>query len=51
MQIVKDYKRDPVLTDILNNYDIFLEIIANPDGFVYTHSNVSLMPGRLHIES
>uniref|UniRef100_A0A8C1J3A9 Carboxypeptidase A1 n=1 Tax=Cyprinus carpio TaxID=7962 RepID=A0A8C1J3A9_CYPCA len=38
-KIVTDYGRDPVLTDILNNYDIFLEIIANPDGFVYTHSN------------
>uniref|UniRef100_A0A9J7Y937 Carboxypeptidase A1 n=1 Tax=Cyprinus carpio carpio TaxID=630221 RepID=A0A9J7Y937_CYPCA len=38
MQIVKDYKRDPVLTDILNNYDIFLEIVTNPDGFAFTHS-------------
>ncbi len=41
MQIVKDYGRDPVLTDILNNYDIFLEIVTNPDGFAYTHSKVS----------
>lgn len=37
-KIVKDYKRDPVLTDILNNYDIFLEIVTNPDGFAFTHS-------------
>lgn len=44
MQIVKDYKRDPVLTDILNNYDIFLEIVTNPDGFAFTHSKVSLKP-------
>ncbi|XP_026094550.1 carboxypeptidase A1-like isoform X2 [Carassius auratus] len=41
-KIVKDYKRDPVLTDILNNYDIFLEIVTNPDGFAYTHNRVSL---------
>uniref|UniRef100_A0A8C1F0V3 Carboxypeptidase A1 n=1 Tax=Cyprinus carpio carpio TaxID=630221 RepID=A0A8C1F0V3_CYPCA len=37
-KIVTDYGRDPVLTDILNNYDIFLEIVTNPDGFAYTHS-------------
>ncbi|XP_059402402.1 carboxypeptidase A1-like isoform X4 [Carassius carassius] len=36
-KIVKDYKRDPVLINILNNYDIFLEIVTNPDGFEYTH--------------
>uniref|UniRef100_A0A673LGQ3 Carboxypeptidase A1 n=1 Tax=Sinocyclocheilus rhinocerous TaxID=307959 RepID=A0A673LGQ3_9TELE len=38
-KIVTDYGRDPVLTDILSNYDIFLEIVTNPDGFAYTHSN------------
>ncbi|KAG1939182.1 carboxypeptidase A5 [Pimephales promelas] len=38
-KIVTDYGRDPVLTDILNNYDIFLEIVTNPDGFAYTHSS------------
>ncbi|XP_048013735.1 carboxypeptidase A1-like isoform X2 [Megalobrama amblycephala] len=38
-KIVTDYGRDPVLTDILNNYDIFLEIVTNPDGYAYTHSN------------
>uniref|UniRef100_A0A672M0F3 Carboxypeptidase A1 n=2 Tax=Sinocyclocheilus grahami TaxID=75366 RepID=A0A672M0F3_SINGR len=38
-KIVTDYGRDPVLTDILSNYDIFLEIATNPDGFAYTHSN------------
>ncbi|NP_954965.1 carboxypeptidase A5 precursor [Danio rerio] len=37
-KIVKDYGRDPVLTDILNSHDIFLEIVTNPDGFVYTHT-------------
>uniref|UniRef100_A0A673HL24 Carboxypeptidase A1 n=1 Tax=Sinocyclocheilus rhinocerous TaxID=307959 RepID=A0A673HL24_9TELE len=29
-KIVTDYGRDPVLTDILNNYDIFLEIVTRP---------------------
>ncbi|KAK7121533.1 hypothetical protein R3I93_022578 [Phoxinus phoxinus] len=38
-KIVTDYRRDPVLTDILNKYDIFLEIVTNPDGFAYTHSS------------
>ncbi|NP_001018318.1 carboxypeptidase A1 precursor [Danio rerio] len=38
-KIVTDYGRDPVLTDILNSYDIFLEIVANPDGLAYTHSD------------
>ncbi|XP_048013734.1 carboxypeptidase A1-like isoform X1 [Megalobrama amblycephala] len=38
-KIVTDYGRDPILTDILNNYDIFLEIVTNPDGYAYTHSN------------
>ncbi|KAK2867194.1 hypothetical protein Q8A67_025311 [Cirrhinus molitorella] len=38
-KIVTDYGRDPILTDVLNNYDIFLDITANPDGYAYTHSN------------
>ncbi|XP_051979128.1 carboxypeptidase A1 [Xyrauchen texanus] len=38
-KIVNDYGRDPVLTDIINNYDIFLEIVTNPDGFDYTHTS------------
>uniref|UniRef100_A0A8C1VPJ0 Carboxypeptidase A1 n=1 Tax=Cyprinus carpio TaxID=7962 RepID=A0A8C1VPJ0_CYPCA len=38
-KIVKNFKRDPVLTNILNNYDIFLEIVTNPDGFAFTHSH------------
>uniref|UniRef100_A0A672HYN1 Carboxypeptidase A1 n=1 Tax=Salarias fasciatus TaxID=181472 RepID=A0A672HYN1_SALFA len=38
-KIVTDYGRDPALTAVLNQMDIFLEIVANPDGFVYTHTN------------
>ncbi|XP_036068102.1 carboxypeptidase A1 isoform X2 [Oryzias melastigma] len=37
-KIVTDYGRDPILTDILNSMDIFLEIVINPDGYEYTHS-------------
>uniref|UniRef100_A0A8C6HQN6 Carboxypeptidase A1 n=1 Tax=Mus spicilegus TaxID=10103 RepID=A0A8C6HQN6_MUSSI len=36
-KITKDYGQDPTLTAILDNMDIFLEIVTNPDGFVYTH--------------
>ncbi|XP_056595987.1 carboxypeptidase A1-like [Triplophysa dalaica] len=36
-KIVTDYGRDSVLTDILNKYDIFLEIVTNPDGYDFTH--------------
>ncbi|XP_017330143.3 carboxypeptidase A1 [Ictalurus punctatus] len=38
-KIVTDYGRDAELTDILNKYDIFLEIVTNPDGFQFTHTN------------
>ncbi|KAA0724444.1 Carboxypeptidase A1 [Triplophysa tibetana] len=38
-KIVNDYGRDSVLTDILNNYDIFLEIVTNPDGYQFTHTS------------
>lgn len=37
-KIVTDYGRDPALTAILNNMDIFLETVTNPDGFYYTHT-------------
>ncbi|XP_041852433.1 carboxypeptidase A1-like [Melanotaenia boesemani] len=38
-KIVTDYGRDPVLTAILDKMDIFLEIVTNPDGYSFTHSN------------
>ncbi|XP_051979127.1 carboxypeptidase A5 [Xyrauchen texanus] len=37
-KIVTDYGRDPALTDILNNYDIYLEIVTNPDGYQHTQT-------------
>lgn len=41
MQIAEEYGQDPSVTAILDSMDIFFEIIANPDGFVFTHSSVS----------
>ncbi|NXK81189.1 CBPA1 Carboxypeptidase, partial [Amazona guildingii] len=38
-KIAEEYGQDPSVTAILDNMDIFLEIIANPDGFAYTHSS------------
>ncbi|KAL6480608.1 hypothetical protein MHYP_G00116410 [Metynnis hypsauchen] len=38
-KIVTDYGRDAALTAILDRFDIFLEIVTNPDGFQFTHSS------------
>ncbi|XP_040894202.1 carboxypeptidase A5 [Toxotes jaculatrix] len=38
-KIVTDYGTDPALTAILNEMDIYLEIVTNPDGFFYTHNS------------
>ncbi|XP_068132139.1 carboxypeptidase A1-like [Hyperolius riggenbachi] len=37
-KIASSYGADPSLTSILDNLDIFLEIVTNPDGYAYTHS-------------
>ncbi|XP_019399525.1 PREDICTED: carboxypeptidase A1-like [Crocodylus porosus] len=37
-KIISDYGKDESLTAILDKMDIFLEIITNPDGFVFTHT-------------
>ncbi|XP_063053840.1 carboxypeptidase A5 [Engraulis encrasicolus] len=36
-KIVQDYGHDQAVTAILDNMDIFLEIVTNPDGYHYTH--------------
>ncbi|KAM9377619.1 carboxypeptidase A1-like isoform 2-T2 [Pholidichthys leucotaenia] len=41
-KIVTDFGRNSTLTAILNEMDIFLEIVTNPDGFRYTHTNYRL---------
>ncbi|XP_007524266.1 carboxypeptidase A1 [Erinaceus europaeus] len=37
-KITQDYSQDQTFTGILNEMDIFLEIVTNPDGFAFTHS-------------
>ncbi|XP_060102013.1 carboxypeptidase A1-like [Heteronotia binoei] len=37
-KILDGYGKDASLTSILNKFDIFLEIVTNPDGFAFTHS-------------
>ncbi|XP_008844562.1 carboxypeptidase A4 isoform X1 [Nannospalax galili] len=37
-KIVADYQKDPAVTSILEKVDIFLLPVANPDGYVYTHT-------------
>ncbi|XP_069443067.1 carboxypeptidase A4 isoform X3 [Ovis canadensis] len=38
-KIACDYGRDLVITSILKKMDIFLLPVANPDGYVYTHTH------------
>ncbi|KAG7329526.1 hypothetical protein KOW79_007700 [Hemibagrus wyckioides] len=38
-KIVTDYGSDPALTAILDKFDIFLELVTNPDGYEYTHTS------------
>ncbi|EHB08636.1 Carboxypeptidase A5 [Heterocephalus glaber] len=38
LQIVSEYGKDRVLTDILKVMDVFIELVTNPDGFAFTHS-------------
>ncbi|NWU93762.1 CBPA1 Carboxypeptidase, partial [Upupa epops] len=37
-KIATGYGQDPSITAILDSMDVFIEIIANPDGFAFTHS-------------
>ncbi|KAM9205225.1 carboxypeptidase A1-like [Mergus octosetaceus] len=37
-KIVQDQEKDEGLATILDQMDIFLEIVTNPDGFVFTHT-------------
>ncbi|XP_054844694.1 carboxypeptidase A1-like [Eublepharis macularius] len=38
-KILDGYGKDASLTSILDKFDIFLEIVTNPDGFAFTHSS------------
>ncbi|XP_041113731.1 carboxypeptidase A1-like [Polyodon spathula] len=37
-KIATDYGKDAFITSILNEMDIFIEIVTNPDGFHFTHT-------------
>ncbi|KAM4748926.1 carboxypeptidase A1-like [Rhinophrynus dorsalis] len=37
-KIASSYGNDHSLTEVLNNLDIILEVVTNPDGYAYTHS-------------
>ncbi|XP_033882840.1 carboxypeptidase A1-like [Acipenser ruthenus] len=37
-KIATDYGKDAFITSILNEMDIFIEIVTNPDGFYFTHT-------------
>ncbi|NXL68612.1 CBPA2 Carboxypeptidase, partial [Chordeiles acutipennis] len=41
-KIASDYGQDPSLTSLLNKMDIFLLAVANPDGYVFTHTKPCL---------
>ncbi|XP_072097941.1 carboxypeptidase A1-like [Mobula birostris] len=37
-KISSDYGQDPFITSLLQKMDIFMEIVVNPDGYVYTYT-------------
>ncbi|KAM6937603.1 carboxypeptidase A4 [Xenentodon cancila] len=37
-KIASDYGSDPSVTSLLNTMDVYLLILANPDGYVFTHT-------------
>ncbi|XP_068526270.1 carboxypeptidase A1-like [Anas acuta] len=38
-KLAEEYGQDPSITAILDNMDIFFEIVTNPDGYAFTHSS------------
>ncbi|CAJ1056142.1 carboxypeptidase A4 [Xyrichtys novacula] len=38
-KIATDYGTDSSLTSLLNNMDIYMLLLANPDGYAFTHTN------------
>ncbi|XP_034542477.1 carboxypeptidase A4 [Notolabrus celidotus] len=38
-KIATDYGTDPSITSLLKTMDIYMLLLANPDGYAYTHSN------------
>lgn len=44
LQIASDYGTDASLTSLLKTMDIYLLILANPDGYVHSHTSVGVVP-------
>ncbi|XP_040199270.1 carboxypeptidase A2-like isoform X1 [Rana temporaria] len=38
-KIASDYGKDASVTSLLNNYDLFLMVVTNPDGYAFSHSS------------
>jgi hypothetical protein len=36
--LITEYGTDPTVTDLVDNLEIYVILVANPDGYVYTHS-------------
>ncbi|XP_073479649.1 carboxypeptidase A2-like [Aquarana catesbeiana] len=37
-KLASDYGKDASVTSLLDNYDVFLMVVTNPDGYVYSHT-------------
>ncbi|CAH2275468.1 carboxypeptidase A2 [Pelobates cultripes] len=37
-KLATDYGKDASITSLLNKFDVFLLVVTNPDGYVYSHS-------------
>ena len=42
IQIINDYSTDSEAKDLADNYDIYVLLVANPDGYVYSFNGVSM---------
>lgn len=42
-KLTQDYQVDPEVTRILQTYDFYIHPVANPDGYEWTHTRVSLL--------
>ena len=40
-QLVTNYNEDPVISDLLEEFDWYILPVMNPDGYEYSHTTVS----------
>ncbi len=41
-RFLEAYGTDPLATDLVDSHEIFVVLVSNPDGYVYTHTNERL---------